>query len=52
MVAGGKGGGVSFLIDRWGFGNSRYVTKEIKVPKNWDSLLKDLEGWETPITVK
>lgn len=52
MVAGGKGGGVSFLIDRWGFGNSRYVTKEIKLPKNWDSLLKDLSGWETPITVK
>jgi hypothetical protein len=52
MVAGGKGGGVSYLIDRWGFGNSRYVTKEIKLPKNWDSLLKDLKGWETPITVK
>jgi len=52
MVAGGKGGGVSYLIDRWGFGNSRYVTKEIKVPKNWDALLADLKGWETPITVK
>jgi hypothetical protein len=52
MVAGGKGGGVSYLIDRWGFGNSRYVTKEIKVPQNWGTLLQDLKGWETPITVK
>jgi hypothetical protein len=52
MVAGGKGGGVSYIIDRWGFGNSRYLTKEIKLPKNWKSLLNDLQGWETPITVK
>jgi len=52
MVAGGKGGGVSYLIDRWGFGNSKYVTKEVKLPKNWKSLLDDLHGWETPIVVK
>jgi hypothetical protein len=52
VVSGGKGGGASFLIDRWGFGNSRYVTKEIKLPKNWKKLVKDLNGWETPIEVK
>ena len=40
------------MIDSWGFGNSHFVTKEIKVPKNWNSLLKDLGGWETPIDVK
>jgi hypothetical protein len=52
MVSGGGGSGVSFLIDRWGFGNSHYVTKEIKLPKNWKKLVKDLSGWETPIEVK
>jgi len=52
IVAGGPGSGVSFMIDSWGFGNSHFVTKEIKVPKNWNSLLKDLGGWETPIDVK
>jgi len=52
MVSGGKGPGDGFVIDRWGFGNSHYVTKEIKLPKNWKSLLKDLSGWETPIEVK
>jgi hypothetical protein len=52
LVAGGPGSGVSLLIDSWGFGNSHYVTKEIKVPKNWKSLLGELKGWETPIDVK
>jgi hypothetical protein len=52
LVAGGRGPGASFVIDRWGFGNSRFVTKEVKLPSNWKDLLKDLSGWETPIEVK
>ncbi len=43
--------GAGFIIDRYGFGNSRFVTKEIKLPPNWAELVKDLSGWETPIEV-
>lgn len=52
VVAGGTGSGVSLLIDRWGFGNSKFVTKQITLPGNWSALVKGLEGWETPILVK
>lgn len=52
LVAGGKGPGVGFMIDRWGFGQSYFITKEIKLPPNWKQLVKDLKGWETPIEVK
>lgn len=52
VVSGGRGPGTAFLVDRWGFGNSRFVTKEIKLPPNWAELVKDLSGWETPIEVK
>jgi hypothetical protein len=52
FVAGGRGPGSCLLIDGWGFGNSRFVTKQIELPPNWDELLEDLSGWETPIEVK
>ena len=52
VVTGGRGSGTGFLIDRWGFGNSHFVTKEIKLPPNWKDLVKDLSGWETPMEVK
>ena len=52
FVAGGKGPGAGVVIDRWGFGLSRFVTKEIKLPPNWKDQLKDLAPWETPIEVK
>jgi hypothetical protein len=52
IVSGGRGPGSGFFIDRYGFGNSRFVTKEIKLPPNWKELLEDLKGWETPIEVK
>lgn len=52
VVAGGTGGGASMVIDRWGFGSSNLVTKKINLPANWDKLVKDLNGWETPIVVK
>jgi hypothetical protein len=52
MVAGGRGPGDGFVIDRWGFGNSHFVTKQIKLPPNWKDLVKDLNGWETPIELK
>jgi len=52
FVAGGRGPGASFMIDQWGFGNSHFTTKEIKLPANWKALVSDLKGWETPIEVK
>jgi hypothetical protein len=52
FVAGGRGPGAGFFIDRWGFGKSRFVTKEIKSPSNWNQLVKELKAWETPIEVK
>ena len=52
VVTGGRGAGTGFLIDRWGFGDSHFVTKEVKLPAKWKELLQDLSGWETPIEVK
>ena len=52
FVSGGRGPGCGFFIDRWGFGQSRFLTKEIKLPPNWAELVKDLSGWETPVEVK
>jgi hypothetical protein len=52
VVAGGTGGGASFAVDRWGFGNSLFVTKEIALPAQWPQLVKDVEKWKTPITVR
>ncbi len=52
VVAGGTGGGASFAVDRWGFGNSKFVTKEIKLPAAWPQLVKDAEKWSTPIVVR
>ena len=52
VVTGGRGSGTGLLIDRWGFGNSHFVTKEVKLPPNWKNLVKDLTGWETPLEVK
>ncbi len=52
FVSGGRGPGCGWFIDRWGFGQSHFITKEIKLPPNWRDLLADLQGWETPVEVK
>ena len=52
VVAGGTGGGASFAVDHWGFGNSLFVTKEVKLPPQWPQLVTDLERWSTPIVVR
>ena len=49
IAAGGPTGGGAYFIDTWGFGTSFFTTKAIKLPKNWNNLLKKYEGWETPI---
>jgi len=52
FVSGGRGPGCGFFIDRWGFGQSHFLTREIKLPPNFNDLVKDLQGWETPVEVK
>ncbi len=52
FVSGGRGPGAGLFIDRWGVGQSRFVTKEIKLPPNWQALVKDNQGWETPVEMK
>lgn len=52
FVAGGRGPGCGFFIDRWGFGQSHFLTKQIQLPPNWNDLLRDLQGWETLVEVK
>ena len=52
FIGGGRGPGCSFMIDQWGFGNSHFTTKEVKLPPNWRELVNELKGWETPIEVK
>jgi hypothetical protein len=52
FVSGGRGPGCGFFIDRWGFGQSHFLTREIQLPSNWKELLQDLQGWETPVEVK
>ncbi len=52
LVAGGTGGGASMVIDRWGFGNSKIVSKKIARPAMWEELVKELDGWKTPIIIK
>ncbi len=52
IVGGGNGADASLVIDRWGAGGSYTTTHKIDFPKNWDSLVKDLDDWKTPIVVK
>ena len=52
FIAGGNGSGCGWFIDRWGFGQSHLITKEITLPPNWKGLVSDLQGWETPVEVK
>jgi len=48
IVAGGSGTPLMSYISNW-IGRSHFVTKSIKLPESWDTLLKKYSGWETPI---
>jgi hypothetical protein len=47
-VAGGPGPDMIAYIGTWGYGPSHFVTKPIKTPGNWQSLLARYGGWESP----
>ena len=48
-VAGGPGPDMIAYISTWGYGLSYFVTKPIKLPRNWKNLLDKHKGWESPI---
>ncbi|MFC1942779.1 hypothetical protein ACFLWU_06155 [Chloroflexota bacterium] len=48
IVAGGPGTTLMAYVSNW-IGRCHFVTKPVKLPKNWDNLLDKYKGWETPI---
>jgi hypothetical protein len=50
-VTGGPGPDMIAYIGTWGYGPCHFITKPVKLPKNWNSLLKKYSGWTSP-TVK
>jgi hypothetical protein len=47
-VTGGPGPDMIAYIGTWGYGTTHFVTKPIKLPKNWNSLLKKYAGYTSP----
>jgi hypothetical protein len=50
-VTGGPGPDMIAYIGTWGYGPSHFITKPVKLPKNWNNLLKKYSGWTSP-TIK
>ena len=50
-VAGAPGTGMVAYVSTWGLGPSHFVTKEIRLPARWESLLKKYNDWVSP-TIK
>ncbi|MDZ7261697.1 MAG: hypothetical protein ONB05_06295 [candidate division KSB1 bacterium] len=48
-VAGGAGPYGITYTSTFGYGPAHFVTKPIKLPKNWGSLLEKYRGWESPL---
>ncbi len=49
VTTGGFGPAFVVYVSTWGWGPSYFVTKEVRLPKNWGNLLEKYKGWETPI---
>jgi len=49
IVAGARVTGLFTYVGTWGAGPAYFITKPIKMPKNWPDLLEKNKGWETPI---
>jgi hypothetical protein len=50
VVAGARVTALFAFVSTWGMGPAHFTTKPIKLPSHWKRLLKENEGWETPIT--
>jgi hypothetical protein len=50
-VTGGPGPDMIAYVGTWGYGPCHFVTKPVKLPKNWNSLLKKYGGWNSPTVV-
>jgi hypothetical protein len=48
-VTGGAGPYGITYTSTFGYGAAHFVTKPIKLPNNWESLLKKHSGWESPL---
>jgi hypothetical protein len=49
LVTGGRSLAMGIYVTNPGSAASHWVTKPIRLPKNWDGLLKNYGGWDTPI---
>ena len=47
-VTGGPGPDMIAYIGTWGYGPCHFITKPVKLPKNWNNLLKKYSGWDKP----
>ena len=47
-VAGGPGPDMIAYIGTWGYGPSQFVTKPVRLPSNWNTLLEKYSGWTSP----
>ncbi|MFC1904826.1 hypothetical protein ACFLXT_03575 [Chloroflexota bacterium] len=48
IVAGAPGPAMIAYVDTWGFGPAHFMTRAIKLPRNWENLLEKHKGWESP----
>jgi hypothetical protein len=51
VVAGAEGQGTAMIvyISTWGYGPAHFVTKPIRLPDDWESILEKNKEWETPV---
>lgn len=49
VVAGAPGPAMMAYVSTWGWGLSGFVTRPVQLPRQWDQLLEQERGWETPI---
>jgi len=48
-ISGGAGPYGITYTSTFGYGAAHFVTKPVKLPKNWDKLLMKHKGWESPL---
>jgi hypothetical protein len=49
IVAGAHGPAMMAYVSTWGWGLSHFVTRPVRLPGHWETLLQREQGWETPL---
>lgn len=49
VVAGGRSHQIGICVTNPGSAAAHWVTKPVRIPKNWNNLLGKYTGWDTPI---